>query len=1220
MRLSFLLLRWLPRVSVGVGSVCLVVMIEAKHPERVPFAASEFHAEGMKLTALPSEASGLDRANPFQSSIAWDKRFREFNNGSLGTGVAVGDFDRDGWPDIAVSFKTGDCRLYRNIGDNRFEDVSEDSGIIMEKSFFEIARGYFSSDDDEEPWSQGVSFADVNNDGWLDLYVCRFAAPNRLFINQKDGTFSEEAESRGLALVDSSVMAAFCDFDRDGLLDLYLLTNLLDFSIQPDGRKDFLFRNEGDGYFSDVSDSLDVRPDTQGHSAIWWDYNADGWPDLYVANDFSVPDILYRNNRDGTFSNVAETVLPLVPYSAMGCDIADIDGDGRMDLFVADMAATSRVKDQRTMAPARFVPVSANRSLPIQRSRNCLFLATSSGLVREAAFAAGIDATDWTWSPRFEDLDNDGVEDLFVTNGMNREHHNVDLVEKIGLARSSQVRFGIVRNSPELLERDLVYKGKGDIGFDEIGASVGIEEAGVSFGSASGDFDRDGDLDFVVARYNAPPLVYRNDSAAGNSVEFELRGAVSNSMGLGAVLAVRTATGSTVKQLSNARGYQSSSEPIVHFGLGTNDLIEELEVKWPSGTIDVWRDLESGFRYSLREGEGESSQAGSAAGQLPAPRFVEQNLKGASGARSFSDRYGDTGDERLLELVLYGYMDTISNAKSLKSKDEERASQKGAGGGLFDLVNEVADLKEEVVLPFRSSRLDSRPMLVFDANEDGIPDILAARVGESHSNEGGLILYLGSGDGGLRISDDGLMPKWGGKVGAFASADFDRDGQLDIFVGARLQRKQSAREQGSCLLMKRGGSWSDVAAAIFPDRGELGSVTDALCTDVDRDGWIDIALTTDWGGVRGFRNLNGERFVEMTDEWGFSNAGSGWWSSLGAADFNSDGRMDFVIGNTGLNTMYEASVGSPVGMLSGTFGERGKEADLEYVFEGEKRYPWRTRRELISSFPELRRRIRTTNEYAVMSLDQIFPQESLAEARTLVATELRSGVLLSRESGGYTFEALPKLAQIGPVTDLVVGDWNVDGHMDIALVQNTSSAYSGPWYGGLGLMLAGNGAGGFGTLSMEESGFVVPGEARLVAAVDCYRDGWPDLLVTRNGAGPLLFENRGEAGDISLSISLSQEGANPFGYGSEIRLHLSDGRTLIAEVRSNSGYVFEPEALVFFNYSTELTAESVEVHWADGEIESFEGLEGRSGSFRIKRGDGSTSSQLTRRVISEGLN
>ncbi len=1215
MRVSYPLLRWLPRVFVAADSVCFVGTIEATLPDRVPFAPSAYHVEGMKLTALPADSSGLDRLNSFESSIAWEKRFREFNNGSLGTGVAVGDYDRDGWPDIVVSFKTENCRLYRNMGDNRFEDVSKDSGIILEKSFFETARSYFSSDDDsEEPWSQGVSFADVNNDGWLDLYLCRFAAPNRLFINQKDGTFREEAEPRGLALVDSCVMAAFCDFDRDGLIDLYLQTNLLDFSVQPDGRKDFLFRNKGDGYFTDVSDSLDVRPDSQGHSAIWWDYNADDWPDLYVANDFSVPDILYRNNKDGTFSNVAADVLPLVPYSAMGCDIVDIDGDGRMDLFVADMAATSRAKDQRTMAPARFVPVSANRSRPIQRPRNCLFLATSSGLVREAAFAAGIDATDWTWSPRFEDIDSDGLEDLFVTNGMNREHHNLDLVEKLGLARSSQARIGIVRNSPELLERDLVYKGKGEIGFDEIGASVGIAEAGISFGSASGDFDRDGDLDFVVARYNAPPLIYRNDSAAGNSVVFELKGASSNSFGLGAVLVARTATGSSAKQLSNARGYQSTSEPIVHFGLGAEDLIEELEVKWPSGTVDVWRNLESGFRYTLREGDGESSQTDQKAEPLPATRFEVKDLKGASVTMNATGGNQGGDDKLFLDSFTYGYTDTIAKAEKLKQGEEPTVVWDGDGVGLLSLVEEVGDLKDEVVLPFRSSRPESRPMLVFDANEDGIPDLLAAKVGGSHLNESGGILYLGNGDGGLGLGGENLIPKIGGKVGVFASADFDRDGQLDIFVGIRSRGNQTVNATGSCLLMKRGGAWDDVATTFLPHRGELGSVTDALCTDVDRDGWIDIVLTTDWGGVRCLRNLDGQRFAEMTDEWGFANAGSGWWSSLATADFNSDGRPDFVIGNSGLNTMYEASDGSPVEMLSGTFGERGKEADLEYVLEGGKRYPRRTRRDLMSTFPELRRRIRSTNEYAEMSLEQIFPEASLLEARTLAATELRSGVLISSDDSGYTFEALPLLAQIGAVTDLLVGDWNVDGYEDVALVQNTSSAYSGPWYGGLGLMLAGNGAGGFEAVPMEESGFVVPGEARLLAAVDSSRDGWPDFLVLRNGDGPLLFENRGDAEKVSLSFSLSQEGTNLFGYGSELLLHLSDGRTLRREVCSSSGYVFGPEALVFFNYPKELAIESIEIRWADGAAESLEGIDGGFGSFRIERGYGEASSRVTRRV------
>jgi len=363
-------------------------------------------------------------ANPYDDPRMWGALNAVAENGEIGTGLAIGDYDGDGRPDLFVVSKTRSCRLFRNLGNWKFEDVTEKAGVGDKGEAAGI-------------WKQGATFVDIDNNGLLDIYVCRHGAPNLLYMNQGDGTFREEAAARGLAVSDACVMAAFCDFDRDGHLDVFIQTNLLG-SGHPAGQRDYLFHNNGDGTFADVTERAGITGEAQGHSAVWWDYDGDGWPDLYVANDFAAPDKLYRNNRDGSFTDVIDRVVPHMPYSSMGSDLGDVDNDGRIDLLVAEMAPTTHQKDQRTAALRRGLledPPDDSAAAP-QVMRNALYLNTGTGRCLEAACLAGLAATDWTWSVRLEDLDNDGRLDVFVTNGMSRELHNGDLETRKELAGS----------------------------------------------------------------------------------------------------------------------------------------------------------------------------------------------------------------------------------------------------------------------------------------------------------------------------------------------------------------------------------------------------------------------------------------------------------------------------------------------------------------------------------------------------------------------------------------------------------------------------------------------------------------------------------------------------------------------------------------------------------------------------------------------------------------
>ncbi|HEY9155058.1 MAG TPA: CRTAC1 family protein, partial [Opitutaceae bacterium] len=549
---------------------------------------------------MPASETGIVTQNDYNDPRIWGERYNEFPVGAIGTGVAVGDYDGDGRPDIFVVSKTESCRLFRNLGHWKFVDVTAQAGVED--------RG-----DAARVWKQGATFVDVNNDGLLDIYVCRFGAPNLLYINQGDGTFREEAAKRGLAINDASGMAAFCDYDGDGWLDVFIQTNILDVAAHPNGQRNYLFHNNGDGTFTDVTEQAGIRGEAHGHSATWWDFDGDGRPDLYVANDFAAPDVLYHNNRDGTFTNVIDRVMPCQPYHSMGADIGDVNNTGRLDLFVGEMARSSHESEYRTIAETRSQSKDdpMDRGVAPQYMRNVLYLNTGTGHFQEAAQMAGLARTDWTWGTRLEDFDNDGRVDLFLTNGMVRQYDNVDLRTRTMLAESSAERVHIMQTAGVETDTHFAYRNCGNLCFENVSKAWGLDQKGASFGAATGDFDDDGDLDIVYTNYQAGLTVLRNDSLTGHRLVVALRGTRSNRFGVGASVVIETERGVLTRTLVLARGYLSSSEPILHFGLGDLTQIKRLTVKWPSGCVQVFHQLDVDRRLTITEPKApESATAG----------------------------------------------------------------------------------------------------------------------------------------------------------------------------------------------------------------------------------------------------------------------------------------------------------------------------------------------------------------------------------------------------------------------------------------------------------------------------------------------------------------------------------------------------------------------------------------------------------------------------------
>ena len=1143
-----------------------------------PLAPQPARQEKTMFIPLPPEETGVKTENRYADPKMWGELYHEFAVGAIGTGVAIGDYDGDGRPDIFVVSKTESCRLFRNLGGYKFEDVTDQAGVGDKGEAAGI-------------WKQGATFVDINNDGRLDLYVCRFNAPNLLYINQGDGTFKEMAHAYGLDVKDACGMAAFCDYDRDGWLDVYIQTNLLNIAAHPNCQRDYLFHNNRDGTFTNVTDRAGIRGETQGHSATWWDFDNDGWPDLYVANDFGTPDSLYHNNRDGTFTDTLDQVAPHTSFSSMGSDLGDVNNDGLIDFFVADMASSTHEKDQRGMADQRGRTKESPEKSPAapKYQRSALLLNTGTGRCLEAASLTGFEATNWTWSPRLEDLDNDGRLDLFVTNGMNREQNNVDLLTRTMTAESPVERIRIMRDSPVLNENHFAFRNLGELRFENVSAAWGLNQKGFSTGAALGDLSGDGNLDVVYANYQAGVTVLRNTCATGHRVIIDLHGTLSNRFGVGATVHIESAMGPQVRQLVLARGYMSSSEPMLHFGLGEDTSIRRMTVSWPSGQVQTFENLAVDRRYTITEPSTPVFLTRAATPTTAAGQFTE--VSRSTGLALLSRE--ETVDETYLQRLIPVRLNRRGPGLAIGNIADGDRDEAVIGGSTLDAARSLlrstsgdfTAMDIPVLAP--GATVDDGPVLLFDAEGDGKNDLLLTKGGTTQpagAPEYQPHLFLNDGKGGFRPAPDGTLPLLPVSVGAVAAADFDHSGRLGVFIGGRVLPGQYPFPPQSALLANRSGKFEDVTDAIAPGLRQAGMVTSALWTDVDGDSWPDLLLTLEWGGVKYFHNNQGGGFEDWTEKAGFGAAGTGWWNSIAAADFNGDGRPDYVVGNLGLNTQYRASPEHPALLFSGDFKGDGSNQLIEAYYEGDKLYPWRTRRELGASIPSILKRFPRNDFYARATLGEILGEDKLAKARRFAATEFRSGVFLSQPDGTYRFEPLPNVAQISPIQGLVAGDFDGDGHADIYAVQNSYAPIPavGRFDGGLGQLLRGDGHGHFTPVPPVESGLLVPGDAKALAVFDLDQDGWPDFLVTRNNDTTLAFRNNGVAGHNSLRIILRGPAGNPTAVGARITVELTDGTMQTGEVYAGSGYYSQSTAACFFGYLDANPPKQIRVRWPSG--------------------------------------
>ncbi len=1175
---------------------------QASEPSWVPFsiASPVATASAPLFESIDPESVGINfrhRASTKPGSLRAN---------TVGCGLCMGDYDGDGAVDLFICDSSEGGALFHNLGGFRFENVTEKAGLT-----------------EHDRWSTAAVFVDVDNDGDLDLYVCGFDCANRLYVNNGDGTFVDRAGASGLDFRGSSTVMAFADYDGDGDLDAYLVTNHLppraeinyrlehdlrgvprvpqqyreyhdlialpdnEFGVIESGQYDRLYRNNGDGTFADVTDEAGVMANHKGLAATWWDYNDDNLPDLYVANDFYGPDHLYRNQGDGTFVDVAKDVLPHTPWFSMGCDLGDLDNDGLIDFVASDMAGTTRHREKMTTGDMEDDAWFLETAEPRQYMRNAVYLNRGVDRMMEVAFLAGLSASDWTWTVKLMDLDQDGRLDLYVTNGMNRDWENSDLHRaalRLG-APNSKEYDQFWQDQPKLEERNLCFRNRGDLQFESVGPRWGLDHQGVSFGAAFGDLDNDGDLDLVVNNMDDKPSVYRNNQSRGNCLRLRLRGADGNIWGMGARVTMHANDGVQTRYLTPVRGFMSGDDPTVHFGLGDLVRVAALTVQWPSGRCEEFRDLAANRLYTLTEGAGVESPRSEAA---PVPWFRRSDRLHAAGHR---ERPFDDFEHQPLLPHRLSQLGPGLAAGDVDGDGRDEIFLAGAKGMGCRMVaaNDANEFVMHELFPVWDDDMDceSQGAVFIDVDADADLDLYVVSGGVECEPGSELLrdrLYVNDGEGHFERGREDQLPDLRDSGGIVAAADYDRDGDLDLFIGGRCVPGQYPVAPNSRLLKNEGGHFRDVADEA-PGLQNAGMVTGAVWSDANDDGWIDLLVTYHWGPVRLFVNRSG-RLVDSTGAAGLADR-LGWWNGVAARDVDNDGDVDYVITNFGLNTKYHATADQPARLFYGDFDGLGRKEIIEAMTdEDERMLPLRGKGTLEKFVTVVAEKCPTYDAYARASLQDIVGQEALDEALDLSVNALESGVLLNDGAAHFQFRPLPRIAQAAPAFGAALMDVNADGRVDLYVVQNFRSSHRevGNMDGGLSLLLWGNGDGSFTPAPPVESGLVVAGDARSVVIADMNQDQRPDFVVGVNDGDALLFEHAKPGTGRWAAVRLRGRPGNPTGVGAKVTLRLDDGVEQTAEVQAGGGYLSQNTSTTYFGWDSARRVQSINVRWPDGRV------------------------------------
>ena len=1055
---------------------------------------------------LSADKTGIDFSNTIKESTYFNHYY--YSQIYVGSGVAIGDLNNDGLPEVFFGGNQVADRLYLNKGDLKFENITKKSKVAINSG-----------------WTWGVTMADVNADGYLDIYVSRNGNSanledrrNQLYINNQDLTFTESAIKYGLADVGFSTQAVFFDMDNDGDLDMYQVNQLADkksLLVNKIPREQFkyfrdrLYRNDN-GKYTDVSIAVGITRDiAYGLSVNATDFNNDGWMDLYVANDYAEPDFMYYNNGDGTFTNVINEQLKHITQLSMGSDTGDLNNDGLIDLITTDMTPEDHYRSKTNMASmsSEAFDKMVDAGAHYQYMANTLQINTGMGTFSDIGNMAGISYTDWSWASLLVDLDNDGLKDVLVSNGIKKDVDNNDFrnkIVKLGGEITAEELFNLSKETPSQPVSNYAFKNMGDLQFKKVSSSWGFDTPSFSNGMAYGDLDNDGDLDVITNNIDAPAFVYEN-KASGNFIKIKLKGSGGNKFGIGAKAIIHHNEKKQLAESSVTRGFLSSVDHGLFFGLGKDTKIDKVEVYWPNGKTNVFENISANQTIIADVSDAENKEP---VVESIAPLFTKVNNDSIGLNFSHKENEFDDWQEQILlphRLSQNGPFSDVGDVNGDGLDDLFIGGAKDQPGILYT-QDSTGKFNSNVAQPWHNDRKsEDLGCLFFDADSDGDLDLYVTSGGnEFKLGDKALVdrLYINDGKGDFKRNTQSL-PSISVSSQTVIASDVDNDGDLDLFVGTRLVPGKYTFPADSYLLLNENGKFIKAAEERAAALQKIGMVTDAVFTDINSDGQEDLLIVGEWMEIKVLINNDGT-FTDKSSEFGLEGTRGIWWS-ITAEDLDGDGDDDYILGNLGKNNKFKATKEHPFKVYANDFDDNGTNDVVLAKFYKDGYVPVRGRECTSQQMPYVSNKFKDYHSFASSKLIQILPEDKLNDA---VVYEINSfeSVILFNEKNGLVRQPLPNAAQVSPIKSSIIKDVNKDGIKDIILVGNHYGVEveTTRYDAGFGTVLLGTTGRTFDPMSPKESGFYVPFDSRHISEITVNNT---KMLVVSNNDRPLEIFN-----------------------------------------------------------------------------------------------------------------